>query len=441
MIQSDKNMTFIERCHEWADQLRKERSPDWLRELRQQGWDCFERLGIPSVKDEEWKYTNMTPALDHSYALFTQPPLHAVDALPNYRDEQDINIVFVNGQLSKGLSSMDKSSLGVTVATLTELLTINEGLARALWTTDYVSPPSAFVAFNKALAGDGAYIEISDKVATDQIIHIIHLTSASHEKILTAPRTLIRLGKSSEATILESHVALNDHDVYFTVPLTDIFLADNAICHYTKAQKESLKAYHVGTTRVWQKRDSSFDGFSVVSGAAITRNNLDVAIDGEGATASLNGLYSIYKNQHVDNHTAVDHRQPNATSNQLYKGILNDAARAVFNGKIFVRQIAQQTNSYQLNKNLLLGKECRIDTKPQLEIFADNVKCTHGATIGQLDEDEIFYLRSRAISRKEATRLLTQGFVDDLVGRLSSTSVGRKVSQLLAPSLEAVGEG
>ncbi len=439
MIQSDKNMTFIERCHEWADQLRKGKSPDWLRELRQQGWDCFERLGIPSVKDEEWKYTNIRPALDHCYALFIQPQLRAVDALPGYRDEQDINIVFVNGQLSRGLSNMDKPPLGMTVATLTELLTAKEGLARALWTTDHVSQPPAFVALNEALAGDGVYIEISDKVATDQVIHIIHLTSASREKVLTAPRTLIRLGKSSEATILESHVALNDHDVYFTVPLTDIFLADNAICHYTKAQKESLQAYHVGTTRVWQKRDSSFDGFSVVAGAAITRNNLDVAIDGEGATASLNGLYSIYKDQHVDNHTAVDHRQPNATSNQLYKGILNDAAHAVFNGKIFVRQIAQQTNSYQLNKNLLLGKECRIDTKPQLEIFADNVKCTHGATIGQLDEDEIFYLRSRAISRKEATQLLLQGFVDDLVGRLSSASVGRKVSQLLAPSLEAVG--
>ncbi|MBI5415840.1 MAG: SufD family Fe-S cluster assembly protein, partial [Candidatus Omnitrophica bacterium] len=172
---------------------------------------------------------------------------------------------------------------------------------------------------------------------------------------------------------------------------------------------------------------------------AIARNNLDVVLEGEGAGAVLNGLYSVYREQLVDNHTSVDHRVPNATSNQLYKGVLNDAARAVFNGKIFVRPAAQKTNSYQLNKNLLLGKDCRVDTKPQLEIFADDVKCTHGATIGQLDEDELFYLQARGISRKEAVRILTQGFVDDLIGKISSESIRRKISRLLAPSLEALG--
>ena len=200
------------------------------------------------------------------------------------------------------------------------------------------------------------------------------------------PRTLITLDQSSEVTVLESHIAFNDQIVYFTNALTDVFIEENATLHYSKAQKESLNAFHIGQTRVCQERNSNYDGFTLTAGSKLTRNNLNIVLNGEGAGAILNALYSIYGEQHVDNHTSVDHRVPNCTSNQLYKGILNNDSRAVFNGKVFVRPIAQQTNSYQLNKNLLLGDKCRVDTKPQLEIFADDVKCTHGATIGQLDE-------------------------------------------------------
>ena len=164
----------------------------------------------------------------------------------------------------------------------------------------------------------------------------------------------------------------------------------------------------------------------------------DIVLNGDGANANLNALYSAYGKQHVDNHTSIDHRMPNGTSNQLYKGILNDASRAVFNGKVFVRAVAQQTNSYQLNKNLLLGKNCRVDTKPQLEIFADDVKCTHGATIGQLDEDEMFYLQTRCIPRKAATEILAHGFVDDLFNRIKNNSVHQKLNILIEPSFKAL---
>ena len=221
-----------------------------------------------------------------------------------------------------------------------------------------------------------------------------------------------------------------------TSALTDISLAKNALLYYSRAQKENLKSYHIGNTRVWQERDSNFQGFSFVAGGALIRNNLDVVLNGEGAQSFLNALYSVYGTQHVDNHTSVDHRVPNCMSNQLYKGILNGASRAVFNGKIFVRPIAQKTNSYQLNKNLLLGKDCRVDTKPQLEIFADDVKCTHGATIGQMNEEELFYLQTRAIGKQDATRMLARGFAEDVLNQIKNEAVHQKLTEYLQPSFE-----
>jgi Fe-S cluster assembly protein SufD len=220
--------------------------------------------------------------------------------------------------------------------------------------------------------------------------------------------------------------------------LTDIYLAPNAVCRYNQVQRESLKATHINATRVWQERDAVFDGFSLTVGGAVTRHNLDIIINGEGGQATLNGLYSVRERQHVDNHTSVDHRFPNGTSNQLYKGILNDQARAVFNGKIFVRPIAQLTNSYQLNKNLILGKDCRVDTKPQLEISADDVKCTHGATVGQLNDEEIFYLRTRAIPRSKAVEMLSHGFVDDILNKIQHPRVREHFQELVKPTLSAV---
>ncbi len=421
--------------------LRKEKSPDWIIQLREEGVVRFRKLGIPTTKDEEWKYTNLSAlaASRCSPAVkSTLSPAQRKDVLARYCSKADVNIVFINGAFDKELSNLGKISGSIEIIPLRDALTNNAAAVQEIWAHYDPQQDSAFVALNKAFTQEGTYIHIGDKIIANQLIHIVHVTHSDGEAIATFPHTFICLGKSSEASILETHVGLSDESVYLADPLTDALLEENATLHYSKAQKESLKAYHVGTTRVWQKRDSTFNGFSLVAGASITRNNLDIVINGEGAAAFLNGLYSVYKDQHVDNHTSVDHRVPNATSNQLYKGVLNDAARAVFNGKIFVRAIAQQTNSYQLNKNLLLGKECRVDTKPQLEIFADDVKCTHGATIGQLNEDEIFYLQARGIPRNIATRLLTQGFVDDVLNRLTRDSVRQQVAQLVAPSLKVL---
>ncbi len=458
---TEKNSMFMEQLDALTGPLKKEKSPDWLARLREEGLVRFRTLGIPTVKDEEWKYTNLSALAGHRYKLSAKSvlsPAQRKDVLKRYCGKEDMNIVFVNGALDKELSSLAKippplgeeslPAAGVEISMLRDALLKDAAALKEIWAHYAPQKDPAFVALNKAFTQEGIYIHVKDKIIANQLIHILHVTQADGSAdgsaiggaIAMFPHTVIRLGKSSEASVLETHVGLNDENIYLADPLTDVLLEENATLHYSKAQKESLKAYHVGTTRVWQTRDSTFNGFSLAAGASITRNNLDIVINGEGAAAFLNGLYSVYKDQHVDNHTSVDHRAPNATSNQLYKGVLNDAARAVFNGKIFVQSIAQQTNSYQLNKNLLLGKECRVDTKPQLEIFADDVKCTHGATIGQFNEDEIFYLQARGVPRKIATRLLTQGFVDDVLNRLTRDSVREQVARLVAPSL-AVLEG
>jgi Fe-S cluster assembly protein SufD len=421
-----------------AKSLHGEPTARWFQDLRGKGLSRFTELGIPTVKDEEWKYTSLTALAGQTFAVAAESRLVELDALQKYCGPGEVNIVFVDGIFSEELSNVDKRPEGITVSPLEEAVINGGGRLEQLLTRYDIDHETAFVALNEALSGRGTYIHIPAKTVYKELVHIVHVAGSGQPNTVAMPRTVITLGKSSEATVLESHIAFNDTTTYFSNALTDIFIDEDATLRYCKAQKESLKAFHIGHTRVWQERGSNFDGFSFMAGAAITRNDLDVVLNGEGANAALNALYSVYDGQHVDNHTSVDHRVPHCNSNQLYKGVLNNAARAVFNGKIFVRPIAQQTNSYQLNKNLLLGKNCRIDTKPQLEIFADDVKCTHGATIGQLDEDHLFYLRTRCISRKDATRMLAHGFVDDLLDKIKDSRVHQKLNILMGPSFKAL---
>lgn len=432
---SDTSIDFIKEFDALA-QSAQSQAPDWYKNVRNSGLEQFQKAGIPTVKDEEWKYTNLAEMAKQCFAKPADHTLHEADAFNQYCNGKEINIVFVNGALSTELSNLSSIPEGVTVSTIEEAIA-NKQANIENWLTKYSeTPETPFIGLNEALNQTGTFIGAKKGVANNDLIHIIHVTSVKGENIITSPRTLIALEASSEITVMESHVTFNDDAVYFTNALTDVFLEENATLHYCKAQKESFKAYHIGQTRVWQERSSNYDGFTLTTGGALTRNNLNIVLNGEGADAILNSLYSIYGTQHVDNHTCVDHRVPNCTSNQLYKGILNGDARAVFNGKVFVKPIAQLTNSYQLNKNLLLGDNCRVDTKPQLEIFADDVKCTHGATIGQLDENEMFYLQTRCIPRNVATKMLVHGFVDDLFATIKSDSIHSKVDALMQPSFD-----
>ncbi len=418
--------------------LGNEEAPSWFSDLRAQGFSRFNELGIPTVKDEEWKYTSLLALAKHAFDIAKAGQCAEAEALKNYRSDKDINIVFINGLLSEEFSDFNNIPIGITVSTIRDAMISNAPQIREQLTKYAISDDTAFIALNQAVHDASIYVQIDEKASCNKLIHIIHVTSPGHKNLAVMPRTLIAAGRSSETTILESHIAFSDTFTYFTNALTDIFLSENATLHYCKSQKESLKAFHIGHTRVWQDRDSNFDGFSFMAGSKLTRNDLDITLNGEGANTTLNALYSVYNDQHVDNHTSVDHRVPNCTSNQLYKGILNNRARAVFNGKVFVQPVAQKTSSYQLNKNLLLGTDCRIDTKPQLEIFADDVKCTHGATIGQLAKDEMFYLQTRCIPKKAATRMLAHGFVNDLFSTIKNTAIREKLDRLMEPSFEAL---
>ncbi|MGE0267168.1 MAG: Fe-S cluster assembly protein SufD [Candidatus Omnitrophota bacterium] len=431
---SIQTTSFIQNFKQLTDERIEQEPVSWLKELKLNSLTRFEKTGVPTVKDEEWKYTNLSTVINQKYNVNGNAQLKEQTAFDQYCAGHPLQITYVNGHFSEQHSKLDRLPKGVTVLPLAAALKTHGEKIKTLLSKYSANQSAPFVALNTALTDNGVFIEIAPNCIVPEYVHVVHVTSSSNGEALSFPRTIILAGKSSESTVLESHIAFNQEIIYFTNALTDIHLAENATLHYSKAQHESLKAYHINSTRVWQEQNSNLDSICVMTGSAINRNNLDIVLNGEGINSTLNGLYCLYGHQHVDNHTAVDHRFPNCVSNQLYKGVLNQSSRAVFNGKIFVKPIAQKTNSYQLNKNLLLGDKCRVDTKPQLEIFADDVRCTHGATIGQLDADEMFYLQTRCIGQAESKKMLVKGFVDDLLNTVKNQEIKRKLLTLLEPS-------
>jgi len=430
------SLKFIKDLNDYSQSLTAE-FPEWFNKIRRQNLLRVNESGIPTIKDEEWKYTNLSPIRESCFSLNVKPSSVDEKQFSKYVSKEDINLVLINGVIDEDLSSKQTLPKGLKIVKLNEAIQKgDEDIKRLL--NKYEKEETPFIALNQALANDGIFISVEKNCVIEPLIHVVHITSFSKGELFHTPRTLLTLGSSSEATLLESHIAFSDSLSYLSNALSDIFLDKNSTLHYCKAQSESLKSYHIGATRVWQERDSDFDGFSLMVGAKMTRNDLHLVLNDEGSNATLNGLYCINGRQLADNHTSVDHRQPNCTSTQLYKGILNGDSHAVFNGKIFVQPIAQLTNSYQLNRNLVLGNDCRVDTKPQLEIFADDVKCTHGATIGRLNEDEIFYLQTRCIPKKKAVRILAHGFVDEIINTIKNASIHTKLNHLLQPTFTAL---
>lgn len=428
---TDNNSTIF--INDFEKVFKKSQTPSWIADFRQKSLSRFNSLGFPTVKDEEWKYTNIAPITRLRFDLTTDEDHVKLDPIKGYLSSNEIRLTFLNGAFAPQLSDTKNLPKGLEILPINDALKKHEPKIKELLSINDPKDESVFAALNKTIFTDGAYIAVEKKAVIKDVIHILHLTT-SRKSLLSSPYSVITIGEAAQATILESHLSSDDNIVYFANPLTEIFMAENSNLNYTKAQKESLKAYHIGHTRIHLKRNANLNSFSLSAGSLLTRNNLDVKLEDEGTSAMLNGLYSLYGHQLVDNHSCVDHQQPNCTSNQLYKGILNESSHAVFNGKILVKPIAQKTNSYQLNKHLLLGKDARVDTKPQLEIEADDVKCTHGATIGQLNPDELFYLQTRCIGRHDATQMLAHGFVDDILKRIDNEEIQRRLNYLLVAS-------
>ncbi|MEY3283762.1 MAG: Fe-S cluster assembly protein SufD [Acidobacteriota bacterium] len=409
----------------------------WLTALREKAIESFQGLSFPTTRDEEWKYTNVAPVLRTQFRQMLDLDLSGVTAKRleslTFPEANGSRLVFVNGIYAAELSSTSDLPAGVLVCNLAELTPGNPASPTDRLGSLANYEQDAFTALNTALIGDGAAVFLPRGQAIEQPIHLLFLTAAS-EQIVAYPRVLIVAEEGAVATIVESYASPLS-DVYFNNAVTEVIVNAGASLDHYRLQQESERAFHIGTTKVRQERGSRYRSLAISLGADICRHTLDVEHRAEQIETVIDGLYVVTGNQHVDNHTSIDHAHPHCQSSQLYKGILDGRARAVFNGKVLVREGALLTDARQLNKNLLLASTTTVDTKPQLEILADDVKCSHGATVGQLEDDEIFYLASRGISPERARALLTFGFAEELIGRIGLESVRTRLDRAVLDKL------
>jgi Fe-S cluster assembly protein SufD len=394
----------------------------------------FEELGFPTTRDEEWKYSSVKDLISEAYHFNAQSSLQLADLQDLKIPEQVANILyFVNGHYKPELSSIVSSSDKIIVDSLQNAYKENPELVNSYF-NDLVDDSDAFTSLNTAFASDGVFIHVPDNQVVEHPVVLRFISDARQENVGSQPRNIIIVGENAQVKVAEAFRTLGDQRS-FTNSVTEIYVARSANVEYYKVQNESENAYHVGTTQVRMRDNSHFYAGTVTLNGKFTRNNLNIALDGEHCDAHMYGLYFPDGTQHVDNHTVADHRKPNSESNELYKGILRDKSKGVFNGKIFVREDAQKTNAFQSCKNIVLSTEASMNTKPQLEIFADDVKCSHGTTTGQIDEEALFYMRSRGISKNEAMSLLMYAFCADVISQIKIDSVREYLENVIAEKL------
>jgi len=392
---------------------RQASAPAWLQTLRKQGMARFQALGFPTTKNEDWHFTSVAPIAErtfHPAAAGSVIGKAEIDRF-NFGESGWHTLVFVNGAFSKDLSSDAPLGNKVRVTSLASLIKAGTaGIDRHIGKIAAFEQ-HAFTALNTAFMNDGAFIEIGADAVVEQPIHLLFFSDGEG---VSHPRNLIVTARHSRATVIESYVSLGD-SAYFTNAVTEISLGEGSHLDHYKLQRESESAFHVGTVQVREARDSQLHSFSLAVGGSLARTNIYTSLDGDAAACTLNGLYLTDGAQHMDNQTSIEHIAPNCPSHELYKGVLDGRSHGVFNGKVYVHPEAQKTDGKQSNNNLLLSPTARVDTKPQLEIFADDVKCTHGATVGRLDELAMFYLNSRGIGPETARILLTYAFAADVL--------------------------
>ncbi len=386
-------------------------------ELRRRAMDRFAGLGFPTMKNEDWHYTSVAPIATRSFNRTASPTSLSAGELDQYLfDSPDwTRLVFVDGWLAPELSSVHDHA-GVRINGLSSMLREGGNVPQLGTIADHETV--AFTALNTALMQDGAVITVAGNVEVAQPIHLVFLSAHPVPQAASFPRNLVVLEKGARATVIESYVGLRDES-YLTVSVTEIALGEGARLEHIKVQNESAGAFHVATIQARQERDSELHSFSYASGAELSRTNVNTLLDGPGSSCTMNGMYMVSGSQHVDHQTSIEHAQPNTTSREIYKGILDGHSHGVFNGKVYVRPEAQKTDGKQSNNNLLLSDHARVDTKPQLEIFADDVKCTHGATVGRLDEVALFYMKSRGLDAEQARTLLIYAFAADVLEEIT----------------------
>jgi Fe-S cluster assembly protein SufD len=415
----------------------------WLHGLRAGGIARFTELGFPTANMEEWRFTSVAPIVATPFAMPHRPE----GRVPSARELEPYllpgagrhRLVLVNGRFAPALSALGDLPDGVTCSSIADTLQREPERLRVLLDQLGADPKTAFAALNTAFLADGAFVHVRAGVEVAEPLQVLHFTAAASEPQVTHPRTIVVVESLARVSVIEGYAGAPGA-LYWTNAVTDVVAGDGARVDVLRVQRESDRAIHIATTRTRQGRDSVVRVHALTFGAALARHDITTVLDGEGASCLLNGLYLADGTQHVDHHTVIDHAKPHAESHEYFNGVLDGRARGVFNGRIVVRPGAQRTDSKQTNNNLLLSEEARADSQPQLEIYADDVKCTHGATLGPIDEQALFYLKSRGLSANEARAMLTYGFGAEIIARIEEPALRHHLDTLVRARLLGEGE-
>jgi Fe-S cluster assembly protein SufD len=410
----DTNLTSVLQEEFKKAESKRQNVDSVLNQKQKDAFQSFEKTGFPSVKNEEWKYTNLSSLLKETFNASPAVSLTQKDIAPFIYAIEANNLVFINGIFSKELSTIRSPASELEIA---EIKDIDKAITDNYFARKTYSSSDGLSLMNTAFAENGLFLSVKKNKSLKYPVVIYNFTDSRQENMLVQPRNLVILEENAHASIVETFHTLGIN-TSFVNSISELVLKQDANLDYYKIQDDSENSYHVGSTEILHEAKSISASTTITIGGALVRNNLNISLNAEFCEAHMNGLYMLSGTQHVDNHTIADHAKPNCYSNELYKGIMDDKSTGVFNGKIFVKPDAQKTNAFQSNKNVLLSKEATVNTKPQLEIFADDVKCSHGATTGQLDEESLFYLRSRGIGEAQSKRLLLHAFANDVLERI-----------------------
>lgn len=413
-----------------------EQQPDWLSALRKKALNQFASAGLPAKKVEDWKYTSLWGLAQESFNHSSDEVTLSPADIAKFTLLDDVyRVVIIDGQFKVEYSSVTGVEDGLFIKPLSAA---NEKLESKLGEQIDLAKPG-FNALNTLMMTDGAVIEVANGAKIQKPIEILSIFSDSAAHLAAHLRNVVTLGEGAEATIIEHYVSMSEV-VTLTNVVTEVSLAENAELHHYKLQQESEKAFHIATLAATQAASSQWHTYNVSLGAALARNDIHSRLLGEQAHVTMDGLYIVNGEQHIDNHTRIDHAVPNTTSSELYKGVLDDNSHAVFNGKVVVHKDAQKTDANQKNQNLLLSRGCEIDTKPEMEIYADDVKCGHGSTVGQIDEDQLFFFRARGLDEKTARNLLTYAFAAEVLETMPSTHIKNAFTAVIEQRLPRGGE-
>ena len=409
-----------------------------LHHIRDNAKEYFKTFGFPNKKMEDWRFTNIKSIVNNDFEFVKDKQKIEKNVLKNFLiPKLKTNlIVLINGEYSEEQSKIISENKNLFIGNLRDAINNKKDFVEKYFAKCADYKADGFTALNTAMAADGAFIHIPSDCGLKEPIMILNILDSRKSNVIGQPRNLIIAEKNSKAHIIEEYYSIGENDSFSNV-VTEIYTDENSNIQYYKIQNEELNSFHVGTTQVFQEKNSVFSSVTISWGGSVIRNNLNSYLNGENIECNFKGLYYITGKQHIDNHTLADHATANCHSNEFYKGIIDDEADGVFNGKIMVRKDAQKTNAYQMNKNILLSNDAVINSKPQLEIYADDVKCSHGATTGQIDKEQLFYLKARGIGEKEGKKLLLYAFANEIIEDIQIEELKVYLEEKLSSKLES----